>query len=379
MNKPRGEATDRRGLWERLAGLGVRPGDPGRGGRIGEVYLMLTMRCNLRCRACTLWGVGGACQDPRYRAEISRPAPRAAFSSLLEQLVPYRPRYVNFSGGEPLLSPLCLPLAARAKELGFSTILTTNGVYIERFADRVAESFDQLNLSVACPPALREELRMGPPGHYEAMVRGLRGMVRRRKRPLLRLLCEVFDSNAGHIGELVEHLKAKGIEFDEILFQHLIFNPPKVLAAQERAFREEFGLPLGMWKGYGYRPRIKDFASFARALRDLGARYPQARFTCALRGPQDARDYYQGRRRRLGAAFCDGPWTQVHVLPNGDVWTCPDYILGNIARDGFAGIWDGKKARALRRRVMARLFPACRGCFLFYGKEQPLGVEEGGR
>ncbi|MBI5241263.1 MAG: SPASM domain-containing protein [Elusimicrobia bacterium] len=376
---PRGEAVDRRRLKERLTELGVDPRDPLRGGALGEVYLMLTMRCNLRCRACTLWGVGGACQDPRYHAAISRPAPRAAFSRLLDQLVPYRPRYVNFSGGEPLLSSLCLPLAAKAKNLGLPTILTTNGVYIERFADRVAECFDQLNISVACPPALREKLRMGPPGHYEAMVRGLRGLMRRRHRPLLRLLCEVFDSNAEHLGELVEHLKGKGIVFDEILFQHLIFNPPEVLAAQERTFREEFGLPLGMWRGYGYRPRAMDFAAFDRALRKLRRRYPEARFSFELKGAQAARDYYEGRRRRLGAAFCDGPWTQVHVLPNGDVWTCPDYILGNIARDRFAGIWDGKKARALRRRVMTRLFPACRGCFLFYGKEQPLGLEEGGR
>jgi MoaA/NifB/PqqE/SkfB family radical SAM enzyme len=377
--KLRGEAVDRRRLKERLAELGVPARDPLRGGTLGEVYLMLTMDCNLRCRACTLWGVGGACQDPRYLAKITRAAPRAAFSGLLDQLVPYRPRYVNFSGGEPLLSPLCLPLAAKAKALGLPTILTTNAVYIERFADRVAASFDQINISVACPPSMREELRMGPPGHYEAMVRGLRGLLRRRRRPLLRLLCEVFDSNAEHLGEMVDHLKAQGVEFDEILFQHLIFNPPKVLAEQRRSFREEFGLPLGMWKGYGYRPRIKDFASFARALRGLGERFPEARFTCGLRSLRDARDYYQGRKGRLGAAFCDGPWTQVHVLPNGDAWVCPDYILGNIARESFAEIWDGAKAQALRRRLMTRLFPACRGCFLFYGKEQPLGLERGGK
>lgn len=210
-------------MLRRLAELGVRAEAPFRSGFIGEVYVMLTMDCNIRCRACSLWGLGGA-----------------------------------------------------------------------------------------CPPEERERLRMGPPGHYEAMVRGL-----------------------GKLGALVEHLERRGIVFDEILFQHLIYNSPAELAAQAKAFREEFGLGLGLWKGYGYG----------------------------------------GRKGAAGAAYCDGPWTQVNVLPNGLVWACPDFILGDLMEQDLESLWDGPRARALRRRVCRNLFPACRGCFSFYGKEQPLGAD----
>ena len=41
--------------------------------------------------------------------------------------------------------------------------------------------------------------------------------------------------------------------------------------------------------------------------------------------------------------------------------------IGADGRKFFDAIWDGKTARALRRRVAARLLPACRGCFYFYG------------
>ena len=213
-------------------------------------------------------------------------------------------------------------------------------------------------------------------------MRGLRSLARcrdrrRGRKPALRLLCEVFDSNAAHLGELVEHLEREGVVFDEILFQHLIFNRPEELAAQERVFRDEFNLPIALWRGYGYRPRVMDFAAFDQALQGLRERYPQARFSVDLRGTEALRDYYEGRRDLSGEAFCDGPWTQVNVFPNGDVWLCPDFIAGSLLRDDFAGIWDGPMARALRRRVCQRLFPACRGCFSFYGKEQPLGLERG--
>ncbi|MDD5303266.1 MAG: radical SAM protein [Elusimicrobia bacterium] len=381
-----GEPTDRRALSNRLGELGVRAEDPYRSGTIGEAYLMLTMACNLRCRACSLWGMGGACHSSRFHEAKSRPVPLKRMLALIDELVPYRPQNVNFSGGEPLLSPHWAALAAHAKKRGLRTILTTNGVYLERHAEKVSALFDQVSISVACPPSMREELRMGPPGHYEAMVRGLKKMAALRDRhpgrkPLLRMLCEVFDSNAEHLGETVEHLKNEGVVFDEILFQHLIFNRPEVLAAQEKAFREEFDLPLNLWRGYAYRPQPIDYEAFDRALAGLRERYPQARFSVDLRGAAALRDYYEGRREEAGSAFCDGPWTQANIFPNGDVWVCPDYALGNITQGAFAEIWDGEKARALRRRVCRKLFPACRGCFSFFNTQLPHGLStvSGGR
>ncbi|MCR4296971.1 MAG: radical SAM protein, partial [Elusimicrobia bacterium] len=157
-----GEPTDRRALSTRLGELGVRAEDPYRSGAIGEAYLMLTMACNLRCRACSLWGVGGACHSSRFHEAKSKPVPLKRMLALIDELVPYKPQNVNFSGGEPLLSPHWEALAAHAKKRGLRTILTTNGVYLERHAEKVAALFDQVSISVACPPSLREELRMGP-------------------------------------------------------------------------------------------------------------------------------------------------------------------------------------------------------------------------
>ena len=217
---------------------------------------------------------------------------------------------------------------------------------------------------------MREELRTGPKGHWEDMVRGLRRLAGKRSasgRPKLRLLCEVFDSNVTRLGEVVSSLESEGVVFDEILFQHLIFNRPRTLQDQEKVLRSEFALPMALWRGYGYQPAPMDFAAFDAALADLRRRWPQAVFSVDLRGSAELSRYYSGARESMGHAWCDGPWKQVNVLPNGDVWVCPDVILGNLGERDFDAIWDGKTARALRRRVAARLLPACRGCFYFYG------------
>ncbi len=365
-----GEPTDRKALSRRLAALGLN-GDPWAGGRLGEVYLMLTMGCNLRCRACSLWGEGGACHDRAYLRQTSKLAPLPRLLAFLDEVAARGARQVTLTGGEPLLSRRWEPLARRLKALGLKAALTTNGTLLERHASDVAGLFDQVNVSVATPPELRGELRTGPPGHWESMIAGLRALaaLRRRSggRPKLRLLCEVFDANAGSLERVIEGLEQEGACFDEVYIQHLIFNRPETLREQERVLDAEFGLKAGLWRGYGYAPRRMDFPAFDAALSGVRRRWPQAVFSVDLRGEAALRTYYEGDRRAMGRPWCDGPWSQVNVLPNGSVWTCPDVILGSLAERGFDEIWDGEPARALRRRVSKRLLPACRGCFYFYG------------
>lgn len=365
-----GEKTDRAALAARLASAGLR-GDPFAGGPLAEVYLMLTMGCNLRCRACSLWGVGGACHDGGYLARTSRLAPLPRLLALVDAVARRGAGMLTLTGGEPLMSRRWRPLAERARARGLKTALTTNGTLLAGRAAEVAEGFDQVNVSVATPPELRDELRPGPAGHWERMLEGLRALAAARRRaggrPRLRLLCEVFDSNAAALESVVASLEREGAEFDEIYIQHLIFNPPEALAAQEAVLRAEFGVEPGLWRGYGYAPRAMDFAAFDASLERVRRRWPRADFSVDLRGAEALRGYYAGDRAAMGQAWCDGPWRQVNVLPNGEVWACPDVVLGSVAERDFDDIWDGPAARALRRRVADRLLPACRGCFYFYG------------
>ncbi|MEK7382895.1 MAG: radical SAM protein [Elusimicrobiota bacterium] len=357
-----GETTERAFLAEHLAWSG---------GRLSEVYLMLTMGCNLRCRACSLWGVGGACHDAAYLMRTSKTVPLARIMAMLEAVSRRGVGQVTLSGGEPLMTRRWKPLARKLRELGIKAALTTNATLLERHAEDVAELFDQVNVSVAVPPDLRENLRAGPPGHWEEMIAGLRRLNRLRRssgrKLCLRLLCEVFDFNACVLDRVIQSLEDAGVCFDEVFIQHLIFNRSETLRDQQRVLATEFGSNMGLWRGYGYAPRAMDFKAFDAALVRVRRRWPQAVFSVDLRGHEALRTYYEGDRTTLGRAWCAGPWTQVNLLPNGEVWSCPDVSLGSIAERGFDEIWDGAAARALRRRVARRLLPACRGCFYFYG------------
>jgi MoaA/NifB/PqqE/SkfB family radical SAM enzyme len=85
----------------------------------------VTKRCNLRCRFC--WPPG---DEPELET--------AAALTLLAKIRPRNPA-LNLTGGEPLLHPGLPEILERAHDLGFHPLLlSTNGLLIERVADRLA-------------------------------------------------------------------------------------------------------------------------------------------------------------------------------------------------------------------------------------------------
>lgn len=106
--------------------------------RFAKVYLEITNRCNLACRFCP-----GTDRAPEQMDE-------ARFSLLLERLRGWTDYLYFHLMGEPLCHPLLdrfLDLAGRA---GFRVILTTNGVLLPRWKDRLlaAPSLHKINLSL---------------------------------------------------------------------------------------------------------------------------------------------------------------------------------------------------------------------------------------
>ncbi|HBL18492.1 MAG: hypothetical protein A2X36_10740 [Elusimicrobia bacterium GWA2_69_24] len=337
--------------------------------RIDELYLMLTLECNLRCRACILWGGTGACQDPALLRRHAGGLPRAVLKRVVDEIAPLRPGQLNLAGGEPLLSPHWLAVARHARRRGIPVTLTTNGVLLNRYWREVLGAVDQVNLSLDGPPSIADVVRPGKPGYFRDMLLGLKALARARRggrKPLLRVLCVISEKNCGRLVELVDFLEKAEVGVDQYYFQHLIFNSPATLRRHARVCREEFGAPLSFWKGYGLSPGRMDLDLLHEELECLRRRHPDVRFSTEL-DRDGLRRYYASGRARPAPSYCLGPWNQPNLLPDGTVWSCPDLPLGNVLRDDFAAIWNGAAARALRRRTLRKLFPACAGCFSCYG------------
>jgi MoaA/NifB/PqqE/SkfB family radical SAM enzyme len=97
----------------------------------------LTYRCNARCHFCDIWSI--------------EPGKEATFENILENLRDLKRlgvKYIDFTGGEPLLREDVPEIYAEAKKLGFVTSMTTNTILYPKRAKEIQGLVDFLNFSL---------------------------------------------------------------------------------------------------------------------------------------------------------------------------------------------------------------------------------------
>ena len=104
--------------------------------RLPLVTLYLTERCNSRCVSCDYWRHG--------RAEMNF----AAVRRLLPSLARLKTRVALLSGGEPLLNPEWERIALALREAGLKVWLLSSGLSLAKHAERAAEVFDAITISL---------------------------------------------------------------------------------------------------------------------------------------------------------------------------------------------------------------------------------------
>lgn len=113
------------------------------------LHYYLTTRCNARCSFCDIW------KEPASRDAIS--------GEVLSNLSVARTagcRFVDFTGGEPLLHKDLLVFLAAAKKIGFITSVTTNCLLFPDRATELSGLIDLLHFSLdADTPELHDAIR----------------------------------------------------------------------------------------------------------------------------------------------------------------------------------------------------------------------------
>jgi MoaA/NifB/PqqE/SkfB family radical SAM enzyme len=97
----------------------------------------LTYRCNARCHFCNIWAL-----EPPAEADL------AMIEQNLKDLRRLGVKYVDFTGGEPLLRTDVSEIYQMAKKLGFYTSMTTNTILYQQKAKSMQGLVDFLNFSL---------------------------------------------------------------------------------------------------------------------------------------------------------------------------------------------------------------------------------------
>ncbi|MBD3419964.1 MAG: radical SAM protein [Chitinivibrionales bacterium] len=110
------------------------------------LHYFITNRCNARCSFCDIW-----CEKPKADAQL------ANVKINLRHARSAGCRFVDFTGGEPLLNSELPAFLLHAKQLGFITSVTTNCLLFEQRAAELAGLVDLLHFSIDADTAAHHD------------------------------------------------------------------------------------------------------------------------------------------------------------------------------------------------------------------------------
>ncbi|MCK6512228.1 radical SAM protein [Myxococcota bacterium] len=283
----------------------------------------LTNLCNLFCEHCY------ANAHTQKETELSLEEIDAILPHLWRQGI----RFIIVSGGEPLVRKDLFAIAARMKQQGFKTYLSSNGLLInEDNLPAIQEHFDYVGISIDGRPEVHDRFRMKK-GAFERSLRALEMCHAAGIRVGMRYtLTTLTLDSLPFVLDLVEE---KG--FPKLYISHLVYagRAQASLDLSHEAYLGAMETILGRAFDWLERDAPYDLVTGnneadARLLLDaFSARYPRHR------------EHLE--RRLLTWGGNQSGARLVNINHRGDVKPDPFFpvSLGNLREHDFSQIWEG--------------------------------------
>jgi len=280
-------------------------------------------RCNHRCVFCAYDFLG----HPDRMLDTKR------LITFIDEIAKAGVKSVLFAGeGEPLLHPDIDRLVIRAKEKGIDSGIYTNGHLLGGdLSKRILPYLTFIRFSVN--GGTRENyarVHNVKPAVFDLVVANIRCAAGLKKKGLdldIGVQYVLLPENKDHLIPAIETLKKAGIDYFVI--------KPFV----QQSFRQS------------YKMRHQFAVDEIRGILEHAERYSDKRFKVIAR--KESFEHYGKRNYShcYGTAF-------VSVLNSaGDIASClpywdkKDYVFGNIYRDSFEKIWNGRRRMRIKRRL----------------------------
>ena len=302
-------------------------------------------QCNCRCVMCDIWRI--------REARTITPA------DLEQQLTSIRKlgvRWVVFSGGEPQLNEKWSTLAQMLRSAGSRVTLLTAGLLLKPQAQMIAESIDDVIVSLDGPPAVHNSIRRIPTA-FEQMAEGIKAIHELRPEMSVRARCTVQKANHHSLRAVVAYARQIGLASVSFLAADLTsaaFNRPDGWLPERRD-----RVAMTSDEIDALEVEIERLVHEERGS-------PDSRFV--VESPIKLRRIVQHFRAHVGqgthvAPRCNAPWVSAVVEASGDVRPCFFHpAVGNIHRQALPDIINGPEALHFRSTLDIASNPICRRC-----------------
>jgi len=317
-----------------------------------NLYLEVTNRCNLKCKACIL-----------YRGSWE-PARDLTFEELVRitDQLPELEQIALHGIGEPLLNEELPAMIRHLKNRDVYVMFNSNGILIDekRQYELITAGLDELRISLdAASPQGYSVMRNSD--KFDQIVGNLHSFVEHSKRlhvshPKLSLWYLGTRANIAELPEFIRLAAAIGIK--DVYLQRLVYFQNDAgygVAIPEKTLMDSDG------KTREYLNQSQDLA------KQFGIQFNAS----GLNTPLESVQANPGNRSSWEQCF--RPNTLMYITANGNVLPCcispfstSDYSsinLGNVFESSLKEIWFGSKYRDFRKTHQTDSPPkCCRGC-----------------
>jgi radical SAM protein with 4Fe4S-binding SPASM domain len=291
---------------------------------------------------------------------------------MIESVARHNP-FISIWGGEPLMYDGIMDVIDTAHKHDLRVGMITNGIYLKKYASQLAK-YDNFSLGISLdgPPLIHDKVR-GRTGTFINLVEGVnafngqrRKLGKQPKRVSI-IFSTVTQDNMYRIEDLIK--TAEQFCPDAMYISYLTFVTRDMIDATNRIFQHKFGITYSSLESFNIDVSGYDIAHLEEMTRKMNNKQFTDKFNVHFNPhikPEDVRRYYTDTRYAMGRQTCYRPWFIAEMLPNGQMNFCPDfpdYKFGDIRKESFADIWNGKQARRFRRLLKKKkLFPMCYRC-----------------
>lgn len=302
------------------------------------LFLCLTYGCNLKCKMCMV-GILPALKKVSFDEELTLDD----MKSCIDEVAGYNPCIELIGGGEPLLHKGCVKLLKYIKHKKLSSILQTNGVSLDKYAEEIVEYVNFLQVSI---DASSEELHNYIRGAncFKKIWEGIKKIDllkkgKNRRSPHLIICFTITDYNWDKIEEMANKLQSEDIEILSLSIQNNYFIDEVSAERFKTAFLEQYGGDLEIPDALMLKPSKINVDEIYKTINQLKKKNYKFSIDYPAFSLSQLKQYYNNPSSIPNRIINEyNPRERVFIFPDGDVWSCGKPMGGNIKRDKLGDI-----------------------------------------
>jgi radical SAM protein with 4Fe4S-binding SPASM domain len=342
-----------------------------------NVLLLLTYRCNLRCKMCYYYNESEKSNtlsliEKRKSEELTL----EQIKKLIDEISAMGVKVLTLHGGEPLVHKDLFAISKYAYSKGLLVNFFTNGILLdEATIEKIIDArINAITISMDGPERIHDNVR-GLQGAFAKIINGIAIFKKKEKEglpiPKLSLVTSVSALNEDSVVELFGTIRSTGVKQWSIALvtndsNKLSESTKKMLGLSSANVQGDLSglsediINLDTKKMF----RIRDELKKEKADADIQIDFPTERFINNFADPSFNE-----------SDNCLAPWARAVISPYGEVNPCImlsmiDANMGNIKEKSFREIWNGGKFIEFRKTLKKNgTLPICSKCCFINDKQ----------